>query len=158
MRELGFVQGAASPCVFMHPERHIATLVHGDDFTSVGSKRQLDWFEDALESKYELKRGGRLGPGPQDSKEITVLNRVLRWTDEGLEYEVDPRQCERLLEGLSLDDSCNGVATPGLKQLPTQIDTEEEISAEEQTEFRGLAARSNYVSADRVDIQFASKE
>ena len=35
MRELGFVQGAARPCVFMHPERHIATSVHGADFTSV---------------------------------------------------------------------------------------------------------------------------
>ena len=100
MREIGFTQGAASPCVFTHIARNICTSVHGDDFTSVGAKRQLDWFEDALEARYELKRGGRLGPGSQDEKEITVLNRVLRWTAEGLEYEADPRQCERLLEGI----------------------------------------------------------
>ena len=110
MRELGFKQGAASPCVFVHPTRHVATSVHGDDFTSCGAKEDLDWFEDALESRYELKKGGRLGPGLEDAKEITVLNRVLRWTEAGLEYEADPRQCERLLEGLGLDSGCSGAA------------------------------------------------
>ena len=95
---LGFTQGVASPCLFFHKERQLATSVHGDDFTTSGEKRHLDWFEDALETKYELKRGGRLGPGAKDKKEITVLNRVLRYTSLGLEYEADPRQCEKLLE------------------------------------------------------------
>ena len=158
MIEIGFVQGAASPCVFTHPSWHIMTSVHGDDFTSCGTKRALDWLESKLEARYELRKGGRLGPGANDSKEITVLNRVIRWTDAGLEYEADPRQCERLLEGLQLDDSCNGVATPGLKPLPQQIEAEEVLPPSEQTEYRGLAARANYVSADRVDLQYSSKE
>ena len=84
MVELGFQQGAASPCVFVHHERNIMTSVHGDDFTSCGAKRQLDWFEDALEGRYELKRGGRLGPGKGDAREISVLNRILRWTEPDL--------------------------------------------------------------------------
>ena len=62
--DLGFKQGAASPCVFVHPERRLTCSVHGDDFTTGGPKNQLDWFEKALEDHYELKRGGRLGPGP----------------------------------------------------------------------------------------------
>ena len=134
------------------------TSVHGDDFTSCGPKRQLDWFENLLEARYELKRGGRLGPGKDDAREISVLNRILRWTETGLEYEADPRQCERLLEGLQLDDSCNGAATPGLKPLPAQIDAEQPLPPDKQSEILALAARSNYVSADRVDIQFSSKE
>ena len=36
MRELGFTQGAASPCVFVHSERNLAASVHGDDFTTCG--------------------------------------------------------------------------------------------------------------------------
>ena len=87
-----------------------------------------------------------------------MLNRVLRWTDAGLEYEADPRQCERLLEGLGLDDNCNGAATPGIKPLPAQIETEEVLSPDDQSTFRALSARANYVSADRVDLQYASKE
>ena len=37
--------------------------MHGDDFTAVGLQGHLDWYEKSLESKYELKKGGRLGPG-----------------------------------------------------------------------------------------------
>ena len=57
-----------------------------------------------------------------------------------------------------MDDTCNGAATPGQKALPAQIDTEQPLDSEKQSEFRALAARSNYMSADRVDVQFASKE
>ena len=68
MREIGFKQGAASPCVFIHTEGNLATSVHGDDFTTCGAKCDLDWFGDLLEERYELKKGGRLGPGPDDCK------------------------------------------------------------------------------------------
>ena len=43
-----------------------------------------------VNGNYELKKGGRLGPGKDDAKEILVLNRVIRYTNEGLEYEADP--------------------------------------------------------------------
>ena len=80
----GFLQGKASACVFMHPQRHIAVSVHGDDFTATGPKDELDWFQATLESHYELTVGGRLGPGAHDDKEATVLNRVIRWTETAL--------------------------------------------------------------------------
>ena len=90
MKSIGFAQGEASPCIFIHETRGIACSVHGDDFTSTGEKRELDWLEVMLESRYELRKGGRLGPGAGDAKELTVLNRVLRYTDLGFEYEADP--------------------------------------------------------------------
>ena len=102
--------------MFINSERQLAVSVHGDDFTTAGPKCEIDWFETLLEAKYELKKGGRLGPGAQDCKELTVLNRVIRWVDTGVEYEADPRQAERLLEGLGLDgDGCKPMATPGVK-------------------------------------------
>ena len=158
MREIGFSQGVASPCIFVHEARGIACSVHGDDFTSTGEKRELDWLEEKLESKYELRKGGRLGPGVGDAKELTVLNRVLRYTADGFEYEADPRQAEKLLEGLHLDGGCNGAATPGQKAQIDQLEKDQPIPVEGHTEFRGLSARSNYLSADRVDLQFAAKE
>ena len=57
--------------------------MHGDDFTSTGGKRELDWLEQQLESKYELRKGGRMGQGPSDTKELTVLKRILRYTEAG---------------------------------------------------------------------------
>ena len=156
---MGFEQGLASPCVFSHRERGLVTSVHGDDFTTVGAKFQLDWFEATLASYYELRKGGRLGPGPQDAKEGTVLNRVIRWTQDGVEYEADPRQCEKLLEATQLDsDGVNSVATPGLKPLAAQLAQDKPLSAAQHTEFRALAARANYLAADRPDCQFSAKE
>ena len=78
------------------------TSVHGDDFTTAGPKHELDWFEKRLSDVYELTKGGRLGPGAKDDKEATVLNRVVRWTEAGLEYEADPRQVEKLLTEVEL--------------------------------------------------------
>ena len=49
-----------------------------DDFTSAGPKVELDWLQSQFEGKYELRRGGRLGPGDQDAREILVLYRAIR--------------------------------------------------------------------------------
>ena len=112
-----------------------------------------------LKSQYELTVGGRLGPGPRDDKEARVLNRVIRWTADGLEYEADPRQAERLLEELDLDgEGVKGVVTPGQKIQSHQAKAEKDIPESEHTRFRGLAARANFLSADRPDIIFAAKE
>ena len=58
---LGFIQGLASPCVFRHPVRSLDCTVHGDDFTTVGAKEDLDWFEGEMAKHYEMTSGGRLG-------------------------------------------------------------------------------------------------
>ena len=63
VEKLGFSQGLACPCIFVQESKDIVVTVHGDDFTAVGPKSSLDWYEDQLKSLYELKVGGRLGPG-----------------------------------------------------------------------------------------------
>ena len=123
--------------------RGLAVSVHGNDFTTAGPKYPLDWFEDKLEAKYELKKSGRLGPGHNDSKELIVLNRVLRWTSSGVEYEADPRHRENLLEGLGLDGGCMSAATPGLKAVIEQLIGDKPVSQYGHTRCRGLAARAN---------------
>ena len=154
---MGFVQGSASPCMFHHQERSLVSSVHGDDFTSAGPKKHLDWLEAELAKRYELSKGGRLGPGPTDDKEGLVLNRVIRWTDSGLEYEADPRQAEKLLEEMGLEGT-NTVATPGIKALPEQVAADKPLPANEHTPFRGSSARGNFLAADRPDCQFSAKE
>ena len=131
--------------------------VHGDDFTTVGSKKDLDWFRQQLEGKYELKEGARLGPGQADDKEGRILNRVVRWTDTGLTYEADPRQHEKLISELGLEGA-KAVVTPVLRPTPEQLGQDRNLDDRKVTHFRGLAARSNYLAADRPDCAFAAKE
>ena len=122
-------------------------------FTSTGEKRELDVHETQLESKYELRKGGRLDPGSSDAKKLTVLKRVLRYTEAGYEYEAVPRQSEKLSESISLGAVCNPVVTPRLKPLLEALLKDVPVPVSGQTEFRGQAARANYFSADRVDLQ-----
>ena len=77
-----------------HKERHLVCSAHGDDFTVSSPCSSLDWLKAVMKNKYELTVGGRLGPGPKDNKETSVLNRIIRWTPNGIQYEADPRQVE----------------------------------------------------------------
>lgn len=61
---LGFRRGRASICVFWHPGRDICTVVHGDDFVTVGDESQLVWLRAQMEKVYESKHG-MLGPAPR---------------------------------------------------------------------------------------------
>ena len=157
VEHMGFTMGDASACVFRHLERGLWTSVYGDDFTTTGSKEELDWFVEQLKLRYELTESARLGPGAADDKEARVLNRTLRWTAAGLEYEADPRQVEKLVRDLGLAGA-NAVSTPGLKASKEEVENDKPLAQDKYTAFRAVAARSNYLSADRPECQFAAKE
>jgi len=154
---MGFRQGMSSPCLFAHLERQVFISVHGDDFTSVGSKRQLDWFEETLKQRYELTVGPRLGPADSDAKEGTILNRIIRWTPQGIEYEADPRQAEKLIRECGLEGS-NAVCTPSVRESAAQVAEDKPLEERLHTAYRASAARANYLAADRVDLQYPAKE
>jgi len=120
IEKLGFTQGVACPCTFYNEDREIIMTVHGDDFTSRGPKKEFDWLETKLQEFYELKLGPRLGPAPEDAKQATVLNRVVTWTEEGILYEADPRQCKRLLQECGMEGS-KAVSTPGVKVTAAEV-------------------------------------
>ena len=90
---MGFVQGGASPCCFRHPEWDVSVVVHGDDFTALGTASALDKYEKGMQESFECKLKGRLGTDKEDAKEMRVLNRIGRITDKGLLYEADPLSC-----------------------------------------------------------------
>jgi len=157
VQELGFSQGLSCPNVFFNAERGIRCSVHGDDFTSSGPKPELDWLENEIGKRYEITIQPRLGPGPGDAKEGLILNRVVRWCEDHLEYEADPRQVERLVADCGLEQ-CKTVGTPGVRAAFKELEEDSELKKELHTAFRGASARGNYLSTDRVDCQFACKE
>ena len=157
MLELGFTQGRACPCIFLHANRQLYSTIHDDDLTTAGCKQDLDWCEAALSGHYGITKGCRLGPGKADSKQGLILNRVIRLNEEGLEYEADPRQAERILEEIGLK-SANSAAAPRVELLAQQISEDKELPASKCTAYRARAARGNFLAIDRHDAQFASKE
>ena len=85
VNDLGFEVGDASAYFQHRLERELRSSVHGGDLTTVGSKENLKRFNEELKKIYELKELHRIGLGLADDKEATVLNRVVRWTANGVE-------------------------------------------------------------------------
>ena len=77
MGDIGFVVGKATPCAFYHELRQLRLVVHGDDFTLLGSEADLHWFRKQIAQRYEVKFRVRIGADAGDEKSIRVLNRVI---------------------------------------------------------------------------------
>ena len=152
---IGFARGVGHPAVFHHAERNIMTLVHGDDYLSSGFQDDLDWLESKLSAAYEIKTQ-RIGAGNGCEREGKVLNRIVRYTEEGYELEADPRHAELIIEQLGVGGN-RPVITPGIDDDDVES-AEVEIEGSDATRFRGVAARCNYLSFDRPDLQYATKE
>jgi hypothetical protein len=162
LEKMGFHRGKASPCCFRHDSRDLRCIVHGDDFVFAGGDKDLEWVQREMEARFLIKVIGRLGGDSCDLQELRVLNRVLRWASDGIYYEADPRHQEILVAQLT--DSLKSLSTPGVKGRTEKEEEEEEeeqegeLTEQEVSAYRSGAARANYLSLDRPDIAFATKE
>ena len=100
-----------------------------------------------------------VGHEKEDVHETRVLNRTIRATKDRWELEADQRHAEVIVQMLNLGNA-KEVVTPG-EHRPWE--EEERFGAElldgpRATEFRGIAARANYLAQDRPDLQFSVKE
>ena len=94
----------------------------------------MQWLKGRLEASYEIKTSV-LGPDRGECSEVRILNRVARWTSEGIEFEADPRHAEIIISQLGLRDA-KGVSTPGVRTAQGEDKTDER-KAEEQEEDEG---------------------
>eukprot|EP00971_Amphidinium_carterae_P120491 2387627-Amphidinium_carterae.1 len=89
---------------------------------------------ECLQVGFLVKDRGVLGPGPEDQKEMKILNRTLRWCEEPqrIEYEADCRHPPLLWEQLRLERTSRALGTPGTK-VAIDEETESPIDDERAT-------------------------
>ena len=116
MKMNGFTIGKYNVCTIVRKERSIRTLVHGNDLFPTGSREQMERFKKKLEGRFEIKTKV-IGSGEEESQEEKVLNKIIRWTASGWEYEGDRRHEEIVVRTLDLQDS-NPVRSPGEEERP----------------------------------------
>ena len=149
---MGFIKGSSSPCSFFHEALQVRTLVHGDDFVSSGSREALAWSKSKLDARFEIKTK-IIGTDKQEVAETRILNRIVRQTESGWEYEPDQRHVDWIAQALGLEKA-NGCVSPRVELRPWEKEEDEEmLDAHRQYEYRAVVARANYLAADRVDIQ-----
>ena len=159
LAECGLMAGESSPVVFSGFGGDVRCVVHGDDFTFLAFEDQLRRVEETMRSHYSLVVRGVLGPDLDDMKEISILGRKLVWTTGGIVSEADPAHVKKIIEELGLHPSSNGLEKPCVRETLAEIEQgTDELEPCHTTRFRSIAARVNYLSLDRPDLQFAAKE
>ena len=140
--------------------RDLRTSIHGDNFSSLGARQDLEWFEAELTKVCDIKLEGLLGPPdePDCDHQLATLNRLLTWTSSGIEWEADPRHVKIVLQALGLAD-CKGVSAPGVKEKTNgDVEEDEFLSDEKLTWYRSLSQRAAYLGQDRPDLGVACRE
>ena len=112
---------------------------------------------EALEKRFEIKTAV-IGTGRGEQSEGRILNKIVRVTDEGWEYEPDQRHADMIVNSLGLQDA-KPVDSPGEDEKKHEEEENKvELDKERATAFRSISARVNYLAADRPDLMYASKE
>ena len=90
-------------------------------------------------------------------KEARILNRIIRVTRGGWEYEADQRHADLIIQ----ETGASGLSTlthpGGEKKMLEEEEKTAELFGAEATRFRAVAARANYLAADRPDVQYSVK-
>ena len=158
MLKIGFVQAKSNSCLYYHEEGQIRIEVHGDDFTAVGPKSRLQWFADSLKKFWTIDIRGILGPPGMKGVDhsIVILNRLVTWTDKGIELEADPRHVALLIQEVGCEGS--KVSTPLVKERIEEALNSEELPEEQAAMYRSASMRLAYLSQDRPDLLVLGKE
>ena len=83
---------------------------------------------------------------------------VARVTEDGSEYEADHRHAYLIVKETGAE-AMSSLTLPGRDKQVMAVEAETEaLMGAEATRFRAVAARANYLSGDRPDIQYAVKE
>ena len=134
--------------------------MHGDDFVFAGTDADLDYALEILKANYEIKNRGRLRGDEGDVQEIDLLGRVIKYHDWGLSWRADARHRKMILEHFGFDKGTQSLSKNGYNEEDKDEGESEEhqLAEEEETCFRALAARANYLAQDNPFIQFPTKE
>ena len=100
-----FQKGKCNPCMYYHPRRDVGVLVHGDDFTVAFNDSELKYVAEVFQNKYKTKVRRILGSDLHDMKAMTILNRIVEWTNAGIQCEADPRHVDQIVEELELENA-----------------------------------------------------
>ena len=143
------------PCVAYNETEDSLVMFHGDDSLAEGHDRSLDKLDEVWKA-FEIKRLPRIGPIA--GREGMFLHRTIRWNESGFWYRPDPKHVDALIATLSLEDA-RLVATPFTRDIGKgQANTLSKLSVIEQAIYMSGSGLLQYISLDRMNVVFATKE
>lgn len=121
-KEVKSERSKACQNMFHSRGRALRALLHGDDFLTVGPKKETHKLEKEMDERYEAKHE-EIGPG-QMNNNMKVLDIEIIWHEDRLTIEADRQHVKAALKDLGLEDT-KVMKTPGVKDTrKTQQETE----------------------------------
>jgi hypothetical protein len=154
---IGFTQGKSTPVAFYRESDDTSLVVHGDDFTFLGYPESLNDVLKQMKDWWDIKLRAIIGDEEGDDREVTILNRTLKWDGKTLTLRADRKHVTEILKEFDLGETSRGITVPIDRDAPVQEGDEEFLEGKEITRYRGLSARVNYLGQDRCDVQFSAK-
>ena len=157
--------GVFNPCLCKHLVNDVGVCRHGVDFTTLATGTHIAEFKEELSKHLLVEHIATLGSRPQllDSCEVRFLNRLMRWivppfgkAPERIEIEADLRDAELLIKKFGVQSNSKGVNTPG--ERPRDSLCSIKLSPQDTSSYRSNVVRLAHLSADRIELQFATKK
>ena len=96
IKAAGLVMGQMSKFSFRSPCGKLVGVVHGDDILLAGPRSLVDAARKSLRKRYET-REQMVGARPTDATEIVMLNRRVKWRDEGIRMSLVRRLVKEII-------------------------------------------------------------
>jgi len=87
---------------------------------------------------------GIMGSAADEVKEMTILGRRVRWTEDGIEYEADEKHRAEVLKAEGLDMDSKGVVSAAVKpKTEDKVLKVTKLGGDDRRKLREEAARLN---------------
>ena len=129
----------------------------GDDIVAEGGGCELWSFHAELKKYFDAEVKYLMGPDAGDDKFGTILNRCLTWREDGLLWEPGPRHAELVIAELGLVGA-KSTAAPGLRISAEEHEHALVLEGPAAKQYRATAARCGFLSMDRWEILYPTKE
>ena len=94
---------------------------------------------------------------PNDQKELRILNRTLRWSEDGLVFAANLRHGREVVDELGLSKS-KPASSPATGDGATRCQSDElkPLDKEGKRLYQRIVAKLNYPAHDRLDLKLAT--
>ena len=134
----------------------ILDLEHGDDFLVRGVTRSLEKLTEEFKRHFLVKKSEIASLKPEHECETRFLKRRISVDECGWHFELDQRYIQSLLDAMAMNH-CKSMATLGSKGQKGN-NAMEKLDAKEHGEPRSGAGICQYMTEQRFDIAFSTKE
>ena len=127
-----------------------------NDISVAGPRQDFAKVWATLKKRWET-RDQMIGPKPDDQNELRILNRTLRWCEDGLVFAANLRHGREVVDELGLSKS-KPVSSPGSGDSVTRCQDDEfkPVDEEEKRLYQRIVAKLNHLAHDRLELKYAT--